>query len=71
MKKARGKLEPQCLANFNVRSTGKLVTQLKNTKQNTLALFEADESARKLMEGFFHKNHEDHVAELGMNSLSR
>ena len=29
---------PQCLANFNVRSTGEPVAQLKNTRQNTLAL---------------------------------
>ena len=33
-------------------------------------IVEADESIRKRMEGSFHKNHEDHIARKGKNSLS-
>ena len=67
---ARGKLELQCLARFNVRSTGKPVAQLKNTRQKYACIAEADESMRKRMEGSHHKYHEDHFAGKGVNSLS-
>ena len=34
-----------------------------------LQIVEADQSARKRMEGSLHKNHEDHIAGKGMNSI--
>ena len=43
----------------------------KNCKTNYACIVEADESTRKRMEGSLHKNHEDHIAGKGMNSLSR
>ena len=33
-------------------------------------IVEADESTRKRMEGTLHKDHEDHIAEKGINSLN-
>ena len=40
-------------------------------KTKCACIFEADGSRRKRMEGSPHKNHEDHIAGKGMNSLSR
>ena len=40
-------------------------------KTKYVCIVEADESMRKRWEGSPHKNHEDHVAGKGMNSLSR
>ena len=53
-----------------MKSTGKLVAQLKNTRQKYAAIVEADESVWKRMEESPHKNHEDQIAGKGMNSLS-
>ena len=39
-------------------------------KTKYACIVEADESMRIRMEGSLHKNHEDHIAEKGMNSLS-
>ena len=39
-------------------------------KTKDACIVEADESVRKRMEGSPHKNHEDHIAGEGMNSLS-
>ena len=61
--------QPQCLANFNVVSRGKPVAQLEN-KTKYACIVEADESMRKRMDGSLDKNHEDHIAAKGMNSLS-
>ena len=43
----------------------------KNCKTKYACIVEADESTRKRTEGSLHKNHEDHIAGKGMNSLSR
>ena len=56
---------------FSVTSTGQSVAQLKKTRQKYDCIDEADESMRKRIEGSPHKNHEDHIAGKGMNSLSR
>ena len=42
----------------------------KDSKTKYACVVEADESVRKLMEGSLHKDHEDHIAGKGMNSLS-
>ena len=52
-------------------STGKPVAQLKKTQTKYACVVEADESMRKRMEGTLLKDHEDHIAGKGMNSLSR
>ena len=44
--------------------------QLGNTRQKYACIVEADESMRIRMEGSQNKNHEDHIAGKGMNSLS-
>ena len=62
--------QPQCFANFNVRSTGELVALKRIARQRTLALLKPIEPTRKRMEGSPHKNHEDHIAGKGMNPLS-
>ena len=43
----------------------------KKCKTKYASVVEADESTRKRMEGSLHKDHEDHIAGNGMNSLSR
>ena len=63
--------QPHCFANFNVRSFGKPVALKKDCKTKYASIVEADESMRIRMEGSPHKNHEDHLAGKGMNSLSR
>ena len=35
-----------------------------------IRIVEADESTRKRLEGTLHKNHEDHIAGKGINSLN-
>ena len=55
----KSRCQPQCLANFNLISTGQHACTV-----------EADESMRKRMQGYPHKNHEDHIAGKGMSSLS-
>ena len=42
----------------------------KDRKTKYACVVEANESTRKRMEGSPHKNHEDHIARKGMNSLS-
>ena len=42
----------------------------KDCKTKYACIVEADESTRKRMAGSPHKNHEDHVAGKGMNSLN-
>ena len=39
-------------------------------KTKTLGIVEADESTRKREEGTLHKDHEDHIAGKGINSLT-
>ena len=60
MKNARRNCLPQCFANFNV---GQHKTKYACT-------VEADETMRIRMEGSQSKNHEDHIAGNGVNSLS-
>ena len=43
----------------------------KKRKTKYASVVEADEPARKRMEGSLHKDHEDHIAGNGMNSMSR
>ena len=43
----------------------------KKCKTKYASVVEADESTRKRMEGSLHKDHEDHIAGNGMNSLRR
>ena len=75
MKNARRKLEVPMLAamlskGLNVISTGKPIALKRSARQNTLVLLKADDSTRKRMESSFHKDHEDHIAGKGVNSLS-
>ena len=44
--------------------------KVKEYKTKNACIVEADESMRIRMEGSLHKNHDDHVAGKGMNSLS-
>ena len=74
MKNDRRKLEipmpaamPCKLQRDNYRETCRTVEQHK-TKY--ACIVEADESMRERMEGSLHKNHEDHIAGKGMNSVS-
>ena len=74
MKNACRKLEipmpvakPCKLQRDNYRESCRTVEEHK-TKY--ACIVEADESTRKRMEGSLHKNHEDHAAGKGMNSLS-
>ena len=46
-------------------------TCVEEHKTKYACIVEADESMRKRMEGSPHKNHQDHIAGKGMNSLSR
>ena len=62
--------QQRCLAEFNFISSGRLVAQLDNTRRNMLVIVEADESREIRMEGSQSKNHEDHIAERGINSLN-
>ena len=62
--------QPQCFANFNVTNTVKLVAQFKKHKTKYTCIVEANGSMRKRMEECPHKNHEDHIAGKGMNSLN-
>ena len=73
-KNARGKLElpmpaamPCKLQRDKYRETCRTV---EKHKTKYACIVEADESMRKRMEGSPHKNHEDHIAGKGMNSLS-
>ena len=75
MKNARRKLEipmpaamPQKLQRDKHRETCRTVEERK-TKY--VCIVEADESMRMRMEGSHNKNHEDHIAAKGINSLSR
>ena len=43
---------------------------LDNRKTKYACIVEADESARKRMEGTLHKGHEDHIAGRRINSLN-
>ena len=53
------------------RNALQTVAQLNEEHETQYAcIVEADESIRKRMEGSRHKNHEDHIAGKGMNSLS-
>ena len=74
MKNARRNLEipmpaamPYKLQRENVRET---CCTVEEHKTKCACIVEADESMRKRMEGSPHKNHEDHIAGKGMNSLS-
>ena len=74
MKNARRKLEvpmpaamPCKLQRDKYRETCRVE---KNCKTKYACIVEADESTRKGMEGSLHKNHADHIAGKGMNSLS-
>ena len=74
MKNARRKLEvpmpaamPCKLQRDKYMETCRTVEEHK-TKY--ACIVEADESTRKRMEGSVHKNHEDHIAGKGVNSLS-
>ena len=74
MKNARRKLEVLVPAAMlcklqceNYRET----CRVEEHKTKYACIVEADESMRKRMEGSPHKNHEDHIAGKGMNSLSR
>ena len=59
-----------CLARSGEESTRKPVALLAHARQNTHASLKADESVRKRVGGTVHKDHEDHNAEKGINSLS-
>ena len=74
MKNARRKSEipmpaamPCKLQRGNYRETCRTVEEHR-TKY--ACIVEGDESMRKRMEGSLHKNHEDHIARKGLNSLS-
>ena len=43
---------------------------MKNTRQKNACIVEADESMRIRMEGSLDKNHDEHIAGKGRNSLS-
>ena len=62
--------QPQRLATFNVRSTGKPVALKRSARQKYACIVEADESTRKRMEESLHKYHEDHIAEIRLNPKS-
>ena len=63
------RFQPQCFANFNVRSTVK-TCRVDECKTKCACIVEADESIWKRMEGSPRRNHEDHIAGKGMTSLS-
>ena len=74
MKNARRKLEvpmpaamPCKIQREKYRETCRVE---KMCKAKYVCSVEADESTRKRMEGSPHKNHEDHIAGKGMNSLT-
>ncbi len=72
MKNARGKLEipmPAAMPCKTQREKYRETCRVeKKCKTKYACIVEADESARKCMEGFYHKHHEDHIAGKGMNS---
>ena len=59
--------QQQCLAEPDAKSTGKLVAFWMIVRQKHACIVEADESARKRMEGPLHKAQEDHIAVRGNN----
>ena len=74
MKNARGKLEvpmpaamPCKIQREKYRETCRVE---KDCKTKDARIVEADESTRKHVEGSLHKNHGNHIAGKGMNSLN-
>ena len=57
--------QQQCFARSGEESTGRLVAL-----QTDAGIVEADESTRKRLGRTLHKDHEDHTAGKGTNSLS-
>ena len=74
MKNVRRKLEVPMPAAMLCRSRReeyrKTCSVLNSCKTKHACIVEADESTRKRMEGTPHKDHEDHIAGKGINSLS-
>ena len=60
--------QPQCFANFYVRSTGKPVA-LTSARRNALALLRPMNPRGSAWKDLPHKNHEDHIEGKGMNLL--
>ena len=75
MKNARRKLEVPMPAAMPCKTRREKYRETcsveKKCKTKFASVVEADESTRKRMEGSLHKDHEDHIAGKGMNSLSR
>ena len=73
MKNARRKLEVPRPAAMPSRTKREEYREpcsvLDNCKTKNACIFEADESTRKRVEGTLHKDHEDHIAGKGINSL--
>ena len=59
-----------CLAKIGRRKYSKTSSTSDTRKTKCACICEADESARKRSEGTLHKDHEDHIAGKGINSLS-
>ena len=73
MKNARRKLEvpmPAAMPCKSQREKYRETCRVHECKTKFACTVEVDESMRKRMEGSLHKNHEDHLAGKGMNSLS-
>ena len=74
MKNARRKLEIPMPAAMPCKTTvncrGESCRSIWKHKTEYACIVEADESMRIRMEGSHHKNHEDHIAGTGVNSLS-
>ena len=73
MKNARRKLEvpmPAAMLCKLQREKYRETCRVDECKTKYPCIVEADESMRKRMEGSPHKNHEDHIAGKGMNSLN-
>ena len=74
VKNARRKMEVPMPAAMPCKTQRKMYRETcrvgKKCKTRYACTYEADESTRKCMEGSLHKNHEDHIAGKGINSLS-
>ena len=74
MKNACRKLETPIPAAMPCKTSlcrsGRETCRVEEHKTKYACTVEADESLRKRMEGSPHKNHEDHIAGKGMDSLS-
>ena len=73
--KTRGEIwkfrcQQQCFARSGKERTRKLVAILMLARQKYACIVEADESSGKRLEGTLHKDHEDHIAGKGINSLN-